>query len=159
VPNESGDMKHIERYPREIAYHEAGHAVVGWAFGVEVSGCRVFYDDAKGWKGETDASLAQVGQLPLLKRIAFFAAGYTAERVFQCPILHDRAADADNKEIYLALMDKGIAEDDHPARIAESERIARRHLKAHSVGVMTLAGRLTECGHVNNASEFLRLMR
>ena len=58
-------------YPRGIAYHEAGHAVVGWALGLRVTVTRVFHDDAKGWKGGTDANVAQVGQLPLPERLAF----------------------------------------------------------------------------------------
>ena len=73
-------------YPRGIAYREAGHAVVGWALGLRVTVTRVFHDDAKGWKGGTDANVAQVGQLPLPERLAFFAAGYIAETMFQCPI-------------------------------------------------------------------------
>jgi hypothetical protein len=35
-------------YPRGIAYHEAGHAVVGWALGLRVGISRLFYDDVKG---------------------------------------------------------------------------------------------------------------
>ena len=41
-------------YPRGIAYHEAGHAVVGWSLNLQVRVSRVFYDDVKGWQGDTD---------------------------------------------------------------------------------------------------------
>jgi len=81
-------------YPRDVAYHEAGHAVVGWALGVPVLTCRVYYDHEKGWKGGTDADVAEVDRLELPERLAFFTAGYTAEHVFQCPKLHDRAAES-----------------------------------------------------------------
>ena len=146
-------------YPRGIAYREAGHAVVGWALGLRVTVTRVFHDDAKGWKGGTDANVAQVGQLPLPERLAFFAAGYIAETMFQCPIPHDRAADDDNAQIYRALMDAGIAEADHRARIAEGEDVARQHLKLHWGAAIALAERLAECGHVDDASEFLELLQ
>jgi hypothetical protein len=56
-------------YPRDIAYHEAGHAVVGWALGVPVVTCRVYYDDQKGWKGGTDADVAEVDRLELPERL------------------------------------------------------------------------------------------
>ena len=51
-------------YPRGIAYHEAGHAVVGWALGLRVTVSRVFYDDAKGWKGETKIDDAAIYRCP-----------------------------------------------------------------------------------------------
>ena len=75
------------------------------------------------------------------------AAGYIAETVFQCPIPHDRAADDDNAQIYRALMDAGIAEAEHRARIAEGEDVARQHLKPHWGAAIALAERLAECGH------------
>jgi ATP-dependent Zn protease len=38
-------------YLRGVAYHEAGHAVVGWALGLPVRLTRVFHDDVKGVDG------------------------------------------------------------------------------------------------------------
>jgi hypothetical protein len=139
-------------YPRGIAYHEAGHAVVGWALGLRVTVSRVFYDDAKGWKGET--KIDDAGHLSLPEQIAISAAGYTAEQVFECRA-HEQAAFDDHAKIYLLLKDKGISEQDHPARIAEGNRIAREHLEAHWGKANALAERLAECGHVDDASEFL----
>jgi hypothetical protein len=154
-----GAMSVARKLRRGIAYHEAGHAVVGWALGVRVTVCRVFYDDLKGWKGGTVANVAQVGQLPLPERLAFFVAGYIAETVFQCPIPHDRAADDDNAQIYRALMDEEIAEVDHRARIAEGEDIAREHLKTHWDTAIAVAERLAECGYIDDASGFLKSLR
>jgi hypothetical protein len=148
-------MVRLMTYSRGIAYHEAGHAVVGWALGVRVVTCRVYHDDKKGWKGGTDANVVQVDQLELPDRLAFFTAGYIAERVFQAPIRHDRAADDDNRQIYLALTGQGIPEQDHRPRIAEGERIAREHLETYKAKAIALAERLIECGHVDDASEFL----
>jgi cytochrome c len=48
----------------------------------------------------------------------------------------------------------GISEQDHPAR-DDGNIVARYHLEAHSGKVIALAERLAECGHVDNASEFL----
>jgi hypothetical protein len=111
-----------------------------------------FYDDAKGWKGET--KIDDAGHLSLPEQIAISAAGYTAEQVFECRA-HEQAAFDDHAKIYLLLKDKGISERDHPARIAEGNRIAREHLEAHWGKANALAERLAECGHVDDASEFL----
>jgi hypothetical protein len=90
--------------------------------------------------------------------IVLRAAGYTAEKVFRCPA-HEQAVYDDNPKIYRLLMDKGIAEADHPPRIAEGNAIARAYLEAHSGKVIALAEHLAECGHVDDASEFLRSTR
>jgi hypothetical protein len=58
------------------------------------------------------------------EQIAVCAAGYTAEEVFQCPA-HERTADDDNGKIYLLLKAAGFSEEDHPARIAEGNSVAR----------------------------------
>jgi hypothetical protein len=150
-----GSGREAMTYRRGIAYHEAGHAVVGWALGLHVGISRVFHDDAKGWKGDTQ--IADASYLSLIGQIAVRAAGYTAERVFQCPA-HERAADGDNAEIYLLLRAAGISEQDHPARIAEGNSIARTHLEAHKGKAIVLAERLAKCGHVDDVSEFLRSM-
>jgi hypothetical protein len=143
-------------YPRGVAYHEAGNAVVGWALGLRVTVSRVFYDDAKDWKGET--KIDDAGHLSLPEQIAICAAGYTAEWFFQCPT-HDRASDGDNEKIYLLLKAAGISEQDHPARIDDGNTVARHHLEAHRGKVIALAERLAECGHVDDASEFLESLQ
>ena len=143
-------------YPRGIASHEAGHAVVGWALGLPVTVTRVFYDDAKDWKGDTQ--IADASHLSLIEQVALRAAGYTAERVFQCST-HERAADGDNAEIYLLLKAAGIPEQDHPARIDEGNSVARAHLEAHKSKAIALAERLAEYGHIDEASGFLKSLQ
>ena len=133
-------------YPRGIAYHEAGHAVVGWALNLRVELSRVFYDHAKGWAGKTKIDDTSC-ELSLTEKVALRAAGYVAEEVFRCPA-HELAAGDDNEKIYMLLKEAGIAEQDHQARRAEGEKIAREHLKAHKTKAIALAERLAECGHV-----------
>jgi hypothetical protein len=143
-------------YPRGIAYHEAGHAVAGWALGLQVGISRVFYDDAKGWKGDTQ--IADASRLSLPTQIAIYAAGYTAEQVFECRA-HEQAALCDHAKIYLLLKAAGISEQDHPIRIAEGNSVAGGLMEVHKSKTIALAERLAECGHVDDASKFLRSMR
>jgi hypothetical protein len=144
-------------YPRGIAYHEAGHAVVAWALGLRVGISRPFYDDVTGWQGETKIDDAS-RELSLTEKIALRASGYTAEKVFRCPA-HEQAVHEGNLKIYRLLMDKGIAEADHPPRVAEGNAIARAYLEAHRSQVIALAEHLAECGHVDDASKFLESLR
>jgi hypothetical protein len=69
-----------ERYPRGTAYHEAGHAVVAWSFGLQVGTISVLADDASG-----STQIAPAGHLGLVEQIAVCAAGYTAEKTFDYP--------------------------------------------------------------------------
>ena len=78
---------------------------------------RVFYDDAKGWRGDTQ--IADAGHLSLIEQIAVCAAGYTAEEVFQCPA-HERAADDDNGKIYLLLKAAGFSEKITPRELPKA---------------------------------------
>ena len=50
-------------------------------------------------------------------------------------------------------MGQGILEQDHPARIAEGEGIAREHLETHKARVTALAECLVKRGHVDDASK------
>jgi Peptidase M50B-like len=70
-------MKKVERYSRGTAYHEAGHAIVAWSFGLQVGTIHVQADDASG-----DALIGPTDHLTLVEQIAVCAAGYTAENVF-----------------------------------------------------------------------------
>jgi hypothetical protein len=140
-------------YRRGIAYHEAGHAVVGWSLGLRVTITRVFHDDAKGWKGGTD--IPDASHLSLPERIAIYAAGYTSEQVFERRA-HKQAALCDHVQIYQLLKVAGISEQDHPARIDEGNSVARAHLEAHKSKAIALAERLAECGHIDDASGFLK---
>ena len=56
-------------------------------------------------------------------------------------------------------MGQGILEQDHPARIAEGEGIAREHLETHKARVTALAECLVKRGHVDDASKFLWSVR
>jgi hypothetical protein len=95
-----------DKYPRGICFHEAGHAVVLWTFAVPVAAIRVTFTEERGWYGGTDIA-GTAGHLPLLEQFAAFAAGYTAENVFDCHA-HDKAAHDDHGQIAALLLDKRI---------------------------------------------------
>src|SRR5215831_15947163 len=107
-----------DKFPRATAYHEAGHAVVAWLFGLPVSNITIKSQDASG-----GTDVANVGQLPTLKQVAFLAAGYTAERVFQCEG-HQWMALDDHAKIMEVLNSAGISTNDHPAYIAKANSCA-----------------------------------
>jgi hypothetical protein len=144
----------IMTYPRGIAYHEAGHAVVGWSLGLRVGFVRVYLDETKGWKGQT--SIASADHLSLIEQIALCAGGYTAELVFKSPA-HKQALYDDIAKIYSLLKDRGISVEDHPTRKAEGDNCAHSQLEGHHSEVVKLAEWLIQYGHANEA-EFLRLM-
>jgi hypothetical protein len=59
-------------------------------------------------------------------------------------------------QIYQLLKVAGISEQDHPARIDDDNSVARAHLEAHKSKAIALAERLAECGHIDDASGFLK---
>jgi hypothetical protein len=68
------------RYSRSTSFHEAGHAVVAWSFGVPVGALFVKADDAGG-----GAETGPTTHLKLPEQIAFYWAGAAAQTVFNCP--------------------------------------------------------------------------
>src|SRR5664279_2825123 len=95
-----------DRYPRGAAYHEAGHAVVAWSFGLQVQAVHVSDDDASG-----GAKIADADQLPLVEHIAVCSAGIAAEAIFGHPS-HELAGFNDHLRIFDLLEEAGISEDD-----------------------------------------------
>ena len=128
--------------------------MVLWTFAVPVAAIRVTFTEERGWYGGTDIA-GTAGHLPLLEQFAAFAAGYTAENVFDCHA-HDKAAHDDHGQIAALLLDK-IPHQKHRALIDRANNRARVILENHRGNVLMLVDRLAECGHVDR-SEFLSLM-
>ncbi len=76
------EMSKAERDQRGAAFHEAGHAVVAWALGLQVWRVEIAIDadDAKG-AADIDDNVA----LSLVDRLAICAAGLEAQKLFDAP--------------------------------------------------------------------------
>jgi hypothetical protein len=141
-----------ERYPRGTAFHEAGHAIVAWSFGLRVERISVLRDDASG-----STQTEPADHLRLVEQIAVWAAGYTAENTFGYRT-HDLAAFSDHNRIHILLQDNGIEEGPKAEALRlQGAECARSRLQAHNLKVIRLAERLMRVGFVD-AAEFLQLM-
>lgn len=141
-----------KRYPRGTAFHEAGHAVVGWSLGLGVRAVHIGDDDASG--------AAEIGyaDLSLIEQIALCSAGIAAENAFECPV-DELAGAQDREKIYELLKANEISEEGQGAALrGEGYNCARECLGTHMSEVIRLAERLAQRGRVD-ASEFLRLMQ
>jgi hypothetical protein len=144
----------LEVKKRGVCCHEAGHAVVLYSFGLDVSAIRVLYSEEKDWHGCTDAT--PVDHLPVNDQILNYAAGKAAEEFFECPA-HKFAWCLDFGEISSRLERNGIPADELWPRIDQAKACARIILEKHRRQARKLIDRLAEYGHVD-ASQFLRLM-
>jgi hypothetical protein len=68
----------------KTAYHEAGHAIVLWTFGVLPTG-RIHLDHEKEEGGCTATDLGAPTRLRPVQQIATWLAGYEAEEAFRPP--------------------------------------------------------------------------
>jgi hypothetical protein len=145
--------KQTEQYSRTTAYHEAGHAVVAWSFGLPVVAISVAADDASG-----GAQIGVANHLDLTKQIAVAAAGYTAENVFG-DAAHYLAPIDDYDRIRKLLEDNGVAEGPEAQTLRlKGANLADEILRAHEAKVIRLAEKLAQNGSVDGIG-FLRLMR
>jgi ATP-dependent Zn protease len=143
-----------ENFPRGTAYHEAGHAVVAWSFGVKIASVRVQADG----EGGTDHPPGVDGHLLLEQKLEILAAGKAAEKLFGYRA-GDLAAIDDIGAMWMLLSRHGI--DDEAGRqefISESERRALTRLNDHKNRVIRLAERLSKTGRVG-FEEFQQLMQ
>jgi hypothetical protein len=142
-----------QRYPRGTAYHEAGHAVVAWSFGLHVGAISVVAEDARG-----EAQIGSAKHLSLVEQIALYSAGYVAENTFGHPA-HRLAAASDHNRIRELLEANRVEEGPKTEALrSEAAGCARERLLAHKAKVIRLAERLVQDGCVD-AAEFLRLIR
>ncbi len=122
------------------AYHEAGHAIVGWALCLAVVGITI-RDDRPG----EHANISGAERLPLIDRVALHNAGRQAEEVFGHP-LPSWASDGDRIDTLNLLAANDIRETSEVKRwIADGCERARELLRKHKHQVHRLAARLVEC--------------
>ena len=145
-----------KRYPQGLCHHEAGHAIVAFALGMQVVAVRVVFTEDKDWHGSTDTLEGAADQLNWEDRITMRIAGKAAEELFDCPAdplasLHDRG------EIASLLNRMGKSDDEHEVHIAAGKTRARIILQQHRERALRLTGHLVEHGRIDEA-EFRRLM-
>jgi len=139
------------RYPRDVAYHEAGHAVVAWSLGLPVGAVSVG-DDARG---STEIGLA--GHLPVMEQVAICCAGIAAVDLFEHPT-HELAAFNDHVQIKELIEEHGLVEEERgPALREEARDFALARLEAHRSKVVALAELLVEHGRIEAAEVMLLL--
>jgi hypothetical protein len=86
------DLSPDPRACRRTAFHEAGHAVVGWALGVEV--VRVWLEDASTGRVGT----GPVDHLRAVDQIAIIMAGRAGAALSGIEELHDSELQGDNAQ-------------------------------------------------------------
>lgn len=143
-----------KRYPRGTAYHEAGHAVVAWSFGLAVGDVSVTDADESG-----ATLVAGADRLTLVEQIAVRAAGIEAEKVFQHPA-HGRAGLGDIGEIVSLLAAHGISDESGQWLVLRDQghECARDRVEMHRGKVIALAERLIEEGRLE-ATAVMRLLQ
>jgi ATP-dependent Zn protease len=125
------------------AYHEAGHAIAGWALDLCVLEIRI-RDDRPG----EHAKFCGAERLSLVDRIALLNAGRQAEELFGHR-LPSWATDRDRENTLNAIAAEGIKETAEMKQwIDEGKKRARELLEKHDHEVHRLAARLIECRHM-----------
>jgi ATP-dependent Zn protease len=135
------------------AYHESGHAIVGWALRLLVSEIMI-RDDRPGKYAKMDGS----AKLSLLDQVAVWNAGRVAEEVFG-RLLPSWATDGDREETLKLLATHEIRETpDIEKWIADGRARAKQLLTKYAPEVHRLAARLIECRQMEEG-EFERFMK
>jgi hypothetical protein len=93
------DWNHSD-FLEKTAYHEAGHAVLLWTFGVPPLGGLHLDHVKQGGRVDSDRTAAE--RLPPVHEIAFWLAGYEAQQTFRPPGRR-RAAAVDLGEVQRVL--------------------------------------------------------
>jgi ATP-dependent Zn protease len=135
------------------AYHEAGHAIVGWALDLRV--CEITIRDDR--PGE-HAKMAGAERLRLIDLVAIKNAGRQAEEGFG-HLLPSWASARDREDTLNLLADNEIRETPEIEKWIDDGRArARKILREHEREVHALAARLMECRHMTG-DEFERFMK
>ena len=145
----------IEEAPdflRGNAYHESGHAIVGWALNLCVGEITI-RDDRPG----ENVKIAGAERLPLIDRIALHNAGRQAEEIFR-HLLPSWASSGDRTNAINEIVAEGFSDTpDIEQWIADGCARARQVIEGHEREVHQLAAHLIECRHMD-ADAFERFM-
>jgi ATP-dependent Zn protease len=139
---------------RANAYHEAGHAIVGWALGLYVQEIAI-RDDRPG---ENTKFTGHAEHLPLVDQVAICTAGRQAEETFR-HLLPSWASGGDWADTLNLLAAYDICENPEIDQwFANGRARARELLIKHRREVRRLAARLIESRRMT-ADEFERFMQ
>jgi ATP-dependent Zn protease len=139
---------------RGAAYHEAGHAVVAWALGLQI-GLIVIGIDRDDARGGTDIDSDQ-SHLSQIDRIAICVADLEAQELFQAP-LHDLTALRDLSMV-IEIIGEELPEGQNRRLRRTASRRARELILQHQARVARLATRLIERSRVT-PDEFIKVMK
>jgi Peptidase M50B-like len=139
----------------KVAFHEAGHAVVGWLFGLPLA---YIYLDLEKEGGETAHQKACC--VCLVQQIAFLYAGAISEEIFKGPAV-PRRANLDRVNVHLLLERNGTPEEAPQGQALQTRAHswAEELLRRHKARVGRVAKRLLQPPHKMNPSRFKQLMR
>jgi hypothetical protein len=142
---------------RKVAFHEAGHAVIGWAFGVPVGG---IYLDLERESGHTDAPAPKDMDIDITRRIAFCFAGLRAEDAFAPQGRPARAAH-DLANVWKLLRDNGTPKDTPEGKALRNQgrACADKQLHKHGTKIKRVAERLLRPPYKMTGEQFKQMMQ
>jgi hypothetical protein len=138
-----------DKFPRETAVHEAGHAIVAYRLGLIVGDVHVNADDASG-----GAEVACADRLSFIDQLAICFAGRVAEGLLEVRA-HPNAAACDHIRVRNLL--KGISDEDGRRLRDSGWNRAAELLEPEKVAIGRVAEWLVENGRMSGAA-FKRLM-
>lgn len=126
---------------RSTCVHEAGHAVVGWHYGLRIRKMRV--DNFVGNEGHSKISCARHRDLE--DQVAIWLAGYEAVELWGCGHV-PKGDSADQKQVRELLQSRGIDEHSRNGMAVrdDARRRSREVLKQHQAKIGQLASALME---------------
>jgi hypothetical protein len=139
----------------KVAFHEAGHAVVGWLFGLPLA---YIYLDLEKEGGE--AAHKRVQSVCLVQQIAILYAGAVSEQIFKGPAV-PRRANIDRVNVHLLLERNGTPEKEPEGQALQTRAYssAEKLLRRHEAKVERVANSLLQPPHKMNPARFKQLMR
>jgi ATP-dependent Zn protease len=130
---------------RGAAVHEAGHAIVAFALGLEVAEIAISVrgDDSAG-----ESKIQECGHLPLVDQIALCLAGIEAQELLQADT-HDHAAISDYGKI-IELIGDDMSETESERLHAAAGTRARSLLMQHKDSLEALAAGVATSGRLDH---------
>jgi hypothetical protein len=143
----------------KAAYHEAGHTVVAWSFGLPLA--RVYLDLEKE-DGGVDYLAERFDRLCLLQQIVFHYGGPVLENIFRGPASSKRCS-GDHVNVHVLLEKNGTPkeepEGEGQALQTRAYSWAEKLLRRHEARAGRVAERLLQPPHKLSTARFKQLMR
>jgi hypothetical protein len=140
----------------KVAFHEAGHAVVAWLFGLPL--VRIYLDlETEGGGAVSEVDLTH---LCIVHQIAFHYAGPVSEEIFKGPASSHRCS-GDHLNVYVLLEKNGTPEEKTEGQAIQKRAytLAEKLLRRHEAKVARVAEALLPPPHEIDGAKFEQLMR